>query len=51
MILEERVECKAVGKRKLMKRREWDGNMHKKKKEERKCPKIIEYEKISMRTL
>ena len=32
MILEERVGYKAVGKRKLMKRREWDGNMHKKKK-------------------
>ena len=48
MILEERVGYKAVGNRKLMKRRELDGSMHKKKKEERKCPKIIQNEKISM---
>ena len=50
MILEERVGYKAVGKRKLMKRRELDGSMHtkKKKEEERKCPKIIQNEKISM---
>ena len=36
MILEEIVRYKAVGKRKLMKRRQWDVSMHTHKKKKKK---------------